>query len=101
MAFTSNSDVFVSVNEAGINQIVRHVMLQRPSLFNYGTDAVIRNPELWCAPIEAAPAVHQRGNPLITREPPLPLMGTDWTDTAAATPGMARKASRSSRYSCR
>jgi hypothetical protein len=76
MAFTSNSDVFISVNEAGINQIVRHVMLQRPSLFNYGTDAVMRDPQLWCAPIEAAPAVHQRGNPLITREAPIPVMGT-------------------------
>ena len=76
MAFTSNCDLFVSVNEAGINQIVRHIMRQRPSLFNYGSDGVIRNPGLLCAPIDAAPAVFQRGNPLLTREPPLPVLGT-------------------------
>lgn len=76
MAFTSNCDLFVSVNEAGINQIVRHIMRQRPSLFNYGTEAVARNPKMLCAPIDAAPAVFARGNPLVTREPPIPVFGT-------------------------
>ena len=56
MALTSNCDLFVSVNEAGINQVVRHVMLQRPSLFNYGTVGVSRNLQLLCSPIDAAPA---------------------------------------------
>jgi len=69
MAFTSNSDLFISVNEAGINQIVRHVMLQRPSLFNYGTEAVMRDPDLRCAPIDAAPAVHERAIPSLPRSP--------------------------------
>src|SRR6266508_3075479 len=77
MAFTSNCDVFLAVNEAGINLVVRHIMCQRPSLFNYATDAVIRNPRLLCAPINAAPAVFARNNPLMTRQPPLPVMGTD------------------------
>ena len=76
MAFTSNCDVFLSVNEAGINLVVGHVMRQRPSLFNYGTDAVMRNPRLLCAPINAAPAVFARNNPLITREAPVPIIGT-------------------------
>jgi hypothetical protein len=76
MPLTSNCDLFVSVNEAGINQIVLHIMRQRPSLFNYGTDAVIRNPRLLCSPIDAAPAVIARGNPLITREPGLPVIAT-------------------------
>ncbi len=76
MAFTSNCDLFVSVNEAGINQIIHHVMRQRPSLFNYATEAVIRNPQLLCAPIDAAPIVIQRNNPLITVEPPVPIFGT-------------------------
>src|SRR5258706_4091536 len=76
MALTDNCDLFVSVNEAGINLIARHIMLQRPSLFNYATDEVIRNPRLLCAPIDAAPAVIQRGNPLITHEPPIPVMAT-------------------------
>src|SRR5579859_1771992 len=76
MAFTSNCDLFVSVNEAGINQIIHHIMRQRPSLFNYATEAVIRNPRLLCAPIDVAQAVIQRGNPLLTVEPPLPVIGT-------------------------
>ena len=76
MAFTSNCDLFVSVNEAGINQIIHHVMRQRPSLFNYATAAVIRNPKLLCAPIDVAPIVIQRGNPLLTLEPPLPVIAT-------------------------
>lgn len=77
MAFTTNCDLFVSVNEAGINQIVRHVMRQRPSLFNYGTNAVLQNSRLLCAQIDAAPAVFQRNNPLLTPEPPLPIFATN------------------------
>ncbi len=76
MAFTKNCDVFLSVNEVGINLAVRHIMRQRPSLFNYGTDAVIRNLQLLCAPINAVPAVFARNNPLITRQPALPIIGT-------------------------
>src|SRR5581483_9348316 len=77
MALTSNCDLFVSVNEAGINQVIRHVMRQRPSLFNYGTVGVARNPQLLCAPIEADPAVVQRNNPLLTIEPPVPIFATN------------------------
>lgn len=77
MALTSNCDLFVSVNEAGINQIVRHIMRQRPSLFNYGTLGVSRNPKLLCAPIDAAPAVYERSNPLLTLEPPVPIFATN------------------------
>src|SRR5581483_7486076 len=77
MALTSNCDLFVSVNEAGINLVLHHIMRQRPSLFNYGTLAVTRNPQLLCAPIDAAPAVFQRNNPLLSIEPPLPIFGTN------------------------
>src|SRR5437588_4085877 len=77
MAFTSNCDLFFSVNEAGINLIVGHVMRQRPSWFNFGTDAVIRNMQLLCSPINATPDVFARHNPLITREPPVPIFGTN------------------------
>lgn len=76
MAFTDNCDIFVSVNEAGINQVVRHIMRQRPSLFNYGTEGVVNNHQLLCAPIDAAPAVFQRHNPLLTETPLLPIFGT-------------------------
>ncbi len=76
MALTSKCDLFVSVNEAGINRIVGHIMRQRPSLFNYGTKAVLLNPKLLCAPIDPVPAVIQRGNPIITVEPPVPVIST-------------------------
>ena len=77
MAFTDNCDVFGSVHEDGLNLIGRHLMQQRPSLFNYGTQMFAANPGLLCRKIEAHPEVTRRGNPLITVEDPLPLLGTD------------------------
>lgn len=77
MPFTSNSDFYVSIQDAGINRVVRHVMQQRPSLFNYGTSFVLRSPELLCQKIDAAPEVLQAGNPLITVLDPLPVIGTN------------------------
>ncbi len=77
MAFTDNCDVFGSVHEDGLNLIGRHLMQQRPSLFNYGTQMFAVNPGLLCRKIEAHPEVTRRGNPLITVEDPLPLLGTD------------------------
>lgn len=77
MAFTSNSDLFGSVHENGINRVVRHIMRKRPSLFNYGTAIFAQRPELMCAKIDPHPWVIQRNNPLITVEDPLPLLGTD------------------------
>ena len=76
MAFTDRSDIFVAVHENGINQVVRHVMRQRPSLFNYGTELVERNRRLLCSPIDAAPAVLAKGNPLISVQNALPIFGT-------------------------
>jgi hypothetical protein len=73
MAFTSNSDLFGAVHEEGLNRVVRHIMRQRPSLFNYGTALVQANPALLCEPIEAAPRVTQ----LISLLPPIPLFGAD------------------------
>lgn len=79
MAFTDNSDLFGSINEDGINRAARHIMRQRPSWFNYGTALFLTRPELLCARIVAHPSVLQRGNPLITVEDPLPLLGSDGT----------------------
>ena len=73
MAFTDNSDFYIAVHEDGINTVVKHVMRQRPSLFNYGTALIQANPELLCEAIEAAPEVTQ----LITVQPPIPLLGAD------------------------
>src|SRR5262249_54444905 len=77
MALTSNCDLFVSVNEAGINLVLHHIMRQRPSLFNYCTPPLTRNPKLLWAPIDAAPAVFQRNNPLLSIKHPLPIFGTN------------------------
>lgn len=75
MAFTDHSDLYGSVHEEGINRIVRHIMQQRPSLFNYATRAFHENPELFCEPIIAAPLVQKKGNPLFTEQQPLPILG--------------------------
>ncbi len=77
MAFTDKSDIYVAVHENGVNQVVRQIMSQRPSLFNYGTAIFRANPELLCERIAAAPAVLARGNPLITVEDALPIIGSN------------------------
>lgn len=76
MALTDSCNVFASFGEDGINRVARHIMLQRPSLFNYGTDLFVAHPELLCRRIEYHPEVVRRGNPLITLEDPLPIPGT-------------------------
>lgn len=75
MPFTDHSDLYGSVHEDGINFVVRHVMHQRPSLFNYATAFFSKRPDLFCVPIEAAPEVEKAGNPLFTQEDPLPVFG--------------------------
>jgi hypothetical protein len=81
MAFTDHSDIYGALNEAGVNLVLQHVQLQRPSLFNYGTqqvlDKVAQNPQILCAPIETIPNVGKRNNPLIGVEDPLVIPGTD------------------------
>ena len=77
MALTSNSDLFAAVNEAGINRVLRHVMRQRPSLFNYGSAGVARQPRLLCRPIDPHPVALARGDTLVSVEPALPIVGTD------------------------
>jgi hypothetical protein len=77
MALTSNSDFFVSIQDAGINRVVKHVMRQRPSLFNYGTSAVLYSPELLCQRVDVAQEVIQANNPIITVLDPLPVIGTN------------------------
>ena len=77
MAFTDHSDLFGSVHEDGINRVIRHIMRQRPSLFNYGTELIASNPDYWlCKPVEVSQDVINRGNPIVTIESPLPVFGT-------------------------
>lgn len=79
MALTDKSDLFGSVHEAGFNNLVRQIMRQRPSLFNYATAQIAQSlntpNSLLCAPIEAAKAVTDRNNPRVTVESPLPIPG--------------------------
>jgi hypothetical protein len=77
MPYTSNCDLYAAVNEAGINLVARHVMRQRPSLFNYATAAIAQDPQLACVQVAATPDVTLYGNPLFTTEAPLPLFGVD------------------------
>jgi hypothetical protein len=77
MPFTDRSDIFISLNEAGINRAIRHVVRQRPSLFNYATARVINQRSLWCRPIDAHPVVIARHNPLFTEIPVVPVVGTN------------------------
>ena len=74
MAFTDNAELFASVEEDGINLVVRHIMRQRPSLVNYGTAWVAAAPgRRLCQPIDAAPDVISRQNPLLTIMDPIPI----------------------------
>ncbi len=74
MAFTDFADIYTALHDAGINRVVKLLMLQRPSLFNYGTASVRNNPELLCAPIHAHPTVSR----LITLLDPLPIVGSSY-----------------------
>src|SRR5690606_3974969 len=76
MAFTDESDLFGSVHEDGVNLVVRHLMRQRPSLFNYATPTFHARPDLFCRPIDAAKSVKDAQNPLFTEQEPLPVFGT-------------------------
>jgi hypothetical protein len=78
MAFTDHSDIFASFHEDGFNRIIEHVRRQRPSLFNYGTAEVAKNPALLCKSIDAHPIVFLRNNPLLTIVDPLPIPGSNF-----------------------
>jgi len=77
MAFTDNCDLYGAVSEAGVNTVIRDIMRQRPSLFNYATADVAANRRLWCAEISYTADVPKYQNPLFTIVNPLPLLGAD------------------------
>ena len=81
MALTSNSDLYAAIRDEGINRVVKHIMRQRPSLFNYGTILVKSNPSLLCYRIDAAPEVTE----LITLLPRVPLLPSDATNIKELT----------------
>jgi hypothetical protein len=75
MSLTNNSDIYAAIHDEGINRVIRHLMRQRPSLFNYGTSFLASNPQLLCEKIDAAPEVIGGNNPLIKILDPLPVIG--------------------------
>ena len=77
MAFTDNCDLYASIHEEGANRIIKHIMLQRPSWFNYATADVAANNELWCEPVEYTKDVTDYGNPIFKELPPMPVLGVD------------------------
>ncbi len=75
MSLTANCDIYAAVHDAGINRVIKHLMRQRPSLFNYGSPLVASNPEMLCERIDPAPEVVSNKNPLVTTLDPLPIIG--------------------------
>ena len=76
MALTDHCDLFGAFHDDGFNRIVDHIRFQRPSMFNYATQAIADNLALLCRSIEAHPRLNQHGNPLVTIIEPLPLPGS-------------------------
>lgn len=75
MALTDNCDLYASIDEDGINLVIRHIMRQRPSLFNYASDAVIADPNKWCSSVDYTKDVDTYENPIFTTESPIPIIG--------------------------
>ncbi|MFP4681879.1 MAG: hypothetical protein ACLFQB_15515 [Chitinispirillaceae bacterium] len=73
MALTDFAHVYAALHDAGINRVIRLLMKQRPSLFNYGTENIRRNPDLLCEPLN----VHPRVTRFITVLDPVPVMGSE------------------------
>jgi hypothetical protein len=82
MALTDKCDLYGSITEEAINGVLSVLQLQRPSLFNYGTQAFAdrardkRRAPLLCTPIKVDDRVRNSDNPYITIEKPLPVIGS-------------------------
>lgn len=77
MAFTDNCDLYAAVREEGVNLVARHIMRQRPSLFNYATAYIATFPKLACAPVQHTKDIEDYNNPLFHIQGPLALLGVD------------------------
>ncbi len=77
MGFTDNCDLYAAVHEDGVNRVIRHIMRQRPSWFNYASADVAQDHELWCAKIDVTKDVITFMNPFFTVMDPFPVIGSD------------------------
>lgn len=75
MSFTEKCDIYAAVHDAGINRVIKHLMQQRPSLFNFGTSFLASNPNLLCEKITVVPEIHRQQNPVLTILEPIPVIG--------------------------
>jgi len=78
MTYTGNCDVYGAFHEDAINKVVHHVMHQRPSMFNYATFWFVEHLVELCKNIDAHSEVGLKNNPMITVEPLLPIVGTNY-----------------------
>jgi hypothetical protein len=101
MAFTDNGDVFVSVNEAGINRVLGHARIPWPSLSNDAAAAVEQRRKLRCGPIDALPVVTDRNNPLITIEPPIAIVARCTGSTSKCVTKATVDVTRGNCWCCR
>ncbi|MBU1002630.1 MAG: hypothetical protein KKE73_08905 [Proteobacteria bacterium] len=76
MAQTDHCDLYGEVHEEAINRLIRHLMRQRPSMFNFATPMFHSNPELLCVRPDIHPEVARRGLSICSLEQPLPISGT-------------------------
>lgn len=75
MALTSNSDIYGGFNESAFNTIIREVMEQRPQMFNYATENVVKF-NSFCSPIKVNPILDSMGIQKSTVVPKMPIVGS-------------------------
>lgn len=76
MTFTQSSDIYVALQDAGINRLINHIMMQRPAFVNYGSILPVTDPRPVCKEIRTVPQVVQAKHPLITSMNRLPVFQT-------------------------
>lgn len=77
MAHTEHSDLYASIHEEGVDDVVSHLRRNRPSLFNYASGRIADRPKAFlCRSVEAARLAEDRGAPLVRRIDPVPIIGT-------------------------
>ncbi len=80
MPITPGTDFELELNEKTFNFAFRNLMQQRPSLFNYATKSIIKDPTLWCCwqNVEDALWLHQHlQQPIFSRLNPIHIPGSN------------------------
>lgn len=76
MPLTSNCDAIGIFSEEAFNKIIRQVMYQMPSTFNYATKKLITQNN-FCSSIYADPVLIQMGKTVVTKIDKIPVFGSD------------------------